>query len=650
MKWTVALVCAVLAVLVIVGYLINPKGVYACGIRKEDVKFNGFHTREKNGQAVTDSEKTFFTRDADTAISGKSESTALQCVEGYRFYMEMVPGGGSSYLCGGVTTVPVVVRVYKQEDKTAVPYISIGSSQSYGMTFKSYRLSCEKGGSVGSAASKMEASGGVANKTPQVSVQGFGDEAPKSNIPSPKLDLNLGFGDEPLPKVQSFGDEPLPKVQGLDDLSRGVSPVQGFGEEVPKANTQENIYGYGNPNETRPTQSGERILSGDSVDERLRNSQTSITSGQQQDAQVTDKNAADAEFKRETERGVSRILQSRSTFTEPAPGDVPPPANVPAPTPNPLKDLGRGIGDAARGIGTGIGNAAQGIGNAMFGQNGLFGGNNALGNGIGLGLLQGLAQSMQQQNQQQGGNGNGGGSGGSSAAGATAYQQNFCSINYPGTVLINNQCGCAAAGTAYDRSQQKCVCPLGQVLDSSTNICTVPLKVAASLQCDPAVVDVGQPITLSWQCLNSDYVRGPVDTERSTQTTGSVKIPATFSGTETLKSFTILCNKSVNTAEQAQTAACTVDINRPQLALSITPPEVNAASTSASAVISWQSLGTRSCSVSSPDNSYFNSIATTTGVVSSMTYVRPATTTTVVLMCQTHGNSVRYATSTLLVR
>jgi hypothetical protein len=164
----------------------------------------------------------------------------------------------------------------------------------------------------------------------------------------------------------------------------------------------------------------------------------------------------------------------------------------------------------------------------------------------------------------------------------------------------------------------------------------------ASLSCQSQVADVGSTFAISYSCQRAaDSIGGGFDTrgQLAGATTTTIGNPPAGTNTAT---YTLGCRNVVGLVVGAQ---CSVQINKPLIALTTIPSSVTSGATS---TVGWVTSGMQSCVISSPDNVAFTMQNASSTNVNGVAITPPLTSTTrIQLTCTTFGGGTR-ATSTTI--
>lgn len=182
-----------------------------------------------------------------------------------------------------------------------------------------------------------------------------------------------------------------------------------------------------------------------------------------------------------------------------------------------------------------------------------------------------------------------------------------------------------------------------QCTPSDTNTSANPPT--ASLSCQSQVADVGSTFRLSYLCRNAaDSIGGGFDTQGQPSGTASVIIPMPPFNSNTA-TYTLGCRNSAGAVVGAQ---CSVQINKPQIALTADPATIAPGTAS---TVGWVTSGMQSCVVSSPDNAAFTAQNAGITNVNGVAPTPPLSETMhVQLDCTTFGGGARTASTVITVQ
>ena len=126
-----------------------------------------------------------------------------------------------------------------------------------------------------------------------------------------------------------------------------------------------------------------------------------------------------------------------------------------------------------------------------------------------------------------------------------------------------------------------------------------PVAPNAKISCQPKNVDAGMSVTIAFSCGNSDGSSGTgFDTKN--KTSGSVNAVIDPPKDTSAATYSLTCyNKGLTASE-----SCDVQVSRPVIILVANPKEVK---TGEKSTIGWVTTGMKSCVISSPNQSDFNS-------------------------------------------
>ena len=164
----------------------------------------------------------------------------------------------------------------------------------------------------------------------------------------------------------------------------------------------------------------------------------------------------------------------------------------------------------------------------------------------------------------------------------------------------------------------------------------------ASMSCQSQVADVGSTFGISYTCQNAvTSLGGGFDTQGQLSGQTSVIIGTPPAGTNTA-TYTLGCRNNAGLTVGAQ---CSVQINKPLIALTTNPTVVSSGGTS---VVGWVTSGMSACVVSSPDNTTFTTQNATSTNANGVAVTPSLTATTrIQLTCTTFGGGT-LATSTVV--
>ncbi|MBI5003826.1 hypothetical protein HZC00_01905 [Candidatus Kaiserbacteria bacterium] len=167
----------------------------------------------------------------------------------------------------------------------------------------------------------------------------------------------------------------------------------------------------------------------------------------------------------------------------------------------------------------------------------------------------------------------------------------------------------------------------------------------ASLSCQSQVADVGSTFAISYSCQRAvTSLGGGFDTQGQLTGGATVTIGDPPAGTNTA-TYTLGCRNSAGLTVGAQ---CSVQINKPLIALTVNPSSVAVGATS---TVGWVTSGMQSCVVSSPDNAIFTAQNASSTNVNGVAVTPHLTATThIQLNCRTFGGGIRATSTTISVQ
>lgn len=153
----------------------------------------------------------------------------------------------------------------------------------------------------------------------------------------------------------------------------------------------------------------------------------------------------------------------------------------------------------------------------------------------------------------------------------------------------------ACTSGSWQQSYAANTCVNGWICQPAT-----PTAPTAQISCQPPIVDLGLPITISYTCSGSSVSSAGIGFT-SSGLTGSSTVSTSVVATTSTMSYGIICNgATVNTSAQ-----CNVQLNKPSIVLVTNPSTVTP---NTQATIGWITTGMRSCVISSPDLADFTAI------------------------------------------